>query len=410
MKQVFYLFLILCSDHVRFSLGLNNGLARTPPMGWLSWERFGCEQDCDVDPDNCIGERLLRRMADAMVSEGFRDVGYEYITVDDCWLADRRDSRGRVQPDVVRFPNGMKNLSHYIHSKGLKLGVYADVGTHTCAGFPGSQGYYEIDAQTFADWGIDMVKFDGCNADVGGLNYGYPTMGYYLNRTGRPILYSCEWPIYLRPVGVKPNYTAVAETCNIFRVYGDIYDSFQSIRSITSWYGNNEGDFASVAGPGNFNDPDELVVGDFGLSRDEERVQMGLWAMFAAPLLVSADLAKMNPVSKALLQHRGVLSINQDPLGIQGRRVINLYNQNFQIWTRPIVPNGSFAVAAIYFVMHGHPVHVAIPLREIGLNATGGYNITEVFDGKYVGAFKPNQNFTFVVDPSGIYLLKALLL
>jgi hypothetical protein len=345
-----------------------------------------------------------------MLSDGYHAAGYTYVTVDDCWLANTRDQQGRLQPDPKRFPSGMRNLSDYIHSKGLKLGLYEDVGRHTCAGFPGTMGYYERDAQTFADWGVDMVKFDGCNADVGEYNYGYPAMGHYLNKTGRAILFSCEWALYMRALGATPNYTAVAETCNTFRVYGDIYDSFESIRSVIGWYGGNEGNFSSVAAPGSFNDADMITLGNYGLSHDEERIQMGMWAMWAAPLFMSVDLRTVGQASRELLQHKALLAINQDPLGVQGKRVLTLYNNLFQLWTRPITPPGSYAVAALYLKLGGYPLHVSFPLAALGLTAPRGYNLTEVFDGVNLGHYLPAQNFTYVVNPSGIYLLKALVL
>lgn len=406
-RSWYYTWLLLVGFLGRVIHSLDNGLARTPPMGWLSWERFGCNTDCENDPDDCIGERLLMMMADVMAADGYLEAGYQYVTVDDCWLANNRDKDGRLQPDPTRFPRGMKHLADYIHSKGLKLGVYEDVGTHTCAGFPGTLDHYELDAQTIADWGVDMLKFDGCNTDVSHYNIGYPAMGHYLNKTGRPILYLCEWPVYMRALGAKPNYTAIAETCNTFRVYGDIMDSFQSIGSITSWYADNTGHFLEVVKPGSFTDADMLVIGDYGLSRDEERVQMGLWSIFASQLLMSVDLRIINNVSKALLLNKHVIAINQDPLGLPGRHVLSMYNDTFHIWTRPITPTGSYAIAATYSKQQGYPIHVTLPLSAINLTAPQGYNITEVFDNTAVGYLKPNQNLTYVVNPSGINLLRA---
>uniref|UniRef100_A0ABI7Y8C2 Alpha-galactosidase n=1 Tax=Felis catus TaxID=9685 RepID=A0ABI7Y8C2_FELCA len=144
---------------------LDNGLAMTPTMGWLHWERFMCNVDCQEEPDSCISEKLFMQMAELMDSDGWKDVGYEYLCIDDCWMAPKRDSKGRLQADPKRFPGGIQGLANYVHSKGLKLGIYADVGNKTCAGFPGSFGYYDIDAQTFADWGVDLLKFDGCHCD-----------------------------------------------------------------------------------------------------------------------------------------------------------------------------------------------------------------------------------------------------
>uniref|UniRef100_A0ABI7Y8K1 Alpha-galactosidase n=1 Tax=Felis catus TaxID=9685 RepID=A0ABI7Y8K1_FELCA len=184
---------------------LDNGLAMTPTMGWLHWERFMCNVDCQEEPDSCISEKLFMQMAELMDSDGWKDVGYEYLCIDDCWMAPKRDSKGRLQADPKRFPGGIQGLANYVHSKGLKLGIYADVGNKTCAGFPGSFGYYDIDAQTFADWGVDLLKFDGCHCDsMEHLENGYKHMSLALNRTGRSIVYSCEWPLYMWPFRKDP--------------------------------------------------------------------------------------------------------------------------------------------------------------------------------------------------------------
>ncbi|XP_068921336.1 alpha-galactosidase A isoform X2 [Petaurus breviceps papuanus] len=240
---------------------LDNGLALTPTMGWLHWERFTCNVDCIEDPENCISEQLFMQMADLMVAEGWKDVGYEYVCIDDCWLASKRDENGRLKADPIRFPSGIRHLANYVHSKGLKLGIYQDVGTLTCAGYPGSYGYYDIDAQTFADWGVDLLKFDGCNSkDLESLVEGYKYMSFALNRTGRSILYSCEWPLYTRPFQ-EPNYTEIRQYCNHWRNYGDILDSWSSVKSILAWTASKQETLVPAAGPGGWNDPD--MVEDF---------------------------------------------------------------------------------------------------------------------------------------------------
>jgi len=186
----------LLTSMIPVVVSLENGLATTPPMGWLAWERFRCNTDCANDPHNCISERLFRQMADLIVSDGYRDAGYSYINVDDCWLSHKRDRHGRLQADAQRFPSGMKSLADYVHSKGLKFGIYEDYGNFTCAGYPGILGHLETDANTFADWDVDYVKLDGCYSLPTDMDRGYPDFGYYLNKTGRPMLYSCSWPVY----------------------------------------------------------------------------------------------------------------------------------------------------------------------------------------------------------------------
>ncbi|XP_067663987.1 alpha-N-acetylgalactosaminidase-like isoform X2 [Haliotis asinina] len=382
--------------------GLNNGLARTPPMGFLSWERFRCNLDCKTDPENCVSEHLYKSIADVIVAEGYRDLGYEYVNIDDCWPAEDRDSEGRLQPDPDRFPSGMKNLSQYMHSKGLKLGIYEDFGKKTCAGYPGSEFFLRTDANTFADWEIDLLKFDGCNSDPKDMDVGYPVMSKFLNLTKRPMLFSCEWPLYDH----QPNYQAIRENCNIWRNYNDIQDSWDSVLSIINFYGQNKGNFAAVAGPGGFNDPDELIVGDFGLSYYQQKAQFGMWAMLASPLFISADLRNIKPEFKAILQNKRVIAINQDPLGAQATR---LYEAGpIQVWLKPLAVNGTYAVAILNTDNQGMPTKVTLTPAQIGVPNPNGINITETFDNVHVGAFKPGQNFTIPINPTGIFLASVV--
>ncbi|KAK3597113.1 hypothetical protein CHS0354_021221 [Potamilus streckersoni] len=393
---------------VNLASGLNNGLALTPPMGWLTWQRFRCQTDCARYPDDCISERLIQVMADRMAADGYRDVGYEYITIDDCWPALNRDSNGRLQPDPKRFSSGMKNLSDYVHSKGLKMGIYEDFGIKTCAGYPGSEFYMQLDAQTFADWGIDLLKFDGCNSNPDDAKFGYPAMAFYLNKTGRPILYFNEWPLDDKLHGRKSNYAAVQQYSNAWRNFDDVNDDWDSVKSIINYYANNDQNFLSFAGPGAWNDPDMLVIGNYGLSPDQERTQMAMWSIFAAPLIMSVDLRTIRPSSKALLQNKRLIAVNQDPMGIAGRVVYK--DQNIQVWTRPILPKGSVAVVLVNLGSGGSPAQVTLPLNTIGLTYPMGYRFTETFDGGNLGQYKPADTFTCFVNPTGVFMFTANLL
>jgi len=384
------------------ALSLDNGLARTPPMGWLTWERFRCNIDCDHDPDNCIGEKLMMDMADRMAADGFLEAGYEYVIVDDCWLAKERTPEGRLQADAKRFPNGIKKLADYVHAKGLKFGIYEDFGTKTCGGYPGSEYYMQMDAQTFADWGVDYLKLDGCYSNVNQYDDAYPAMTHWLNHTGRPIVFSCSWPAYQQG-SMKVNYPKIAKNCNLWRNYGDIQDDWSSLISIINYYGQDKYNFIEVAGPGNWNDPDMLLLGNFGLSYEQERVQMGMWCMMASPLIMSVDLRNLRKSSRDLLLHKGLIAINQDPLGKQGTRLEQ--NGNIQVWTKPLA-DGSTVFA---FINSGHsaPSGVSIKIADLGLTNVGGYNVTEVFDNVYAGKFRTQDTFATKVNPSGIYLAKA---
>uniref|UniRef100_A0A4W5J8V4 Alpha-galactosidase n=1 Tax=Hucho hucho TaxID=62062 RepID=A0A4W5J8V4_9TELE len=203
---------------------LDNGLMRTPPMGWMSWERFRCNIDCENDSKNCISENIFRDMADRLAEDGWKEMGYDHVMIDDCWSSMLRDKVGRLQPDLQRFPGGIAKLARYLHDRGLKLGIYGDLGTHTCEGYPGTTlDKIDTDAQTFASWGVDFLKLDAC----------YPLMSKALNATGRTIGYSCSWPAYrggLPPsecfIMLPVNYTLLGEICNLWRNYDDIQDSW----------------------------------------------------------------------------------------------------------------------------------------------------------------------------------------
>ncbi|KAM4555367.1 alpha-galactosidase A [Odontesthes bonariensis] len=381
---------------------LDNGLALKPTMGWLHWERFMCNTDCDTDPDNCISERLYMQMADVMVKEGWRDAGYEYVCIDDCWPSRQRDAQGRLQADPKRFPGGIKKLADYVHSKGLKLGIYADVGKSTCAGYPGSLGYYETDAQTFANWGVDLLKFDGCFMDWKLAGEGYINMSNALNKTGRSILYSCEWPLYEWPFQ-KPNYTAIRETCNHWRNFDDVFDSWSSVKSIVEWTASHQDIVVPSAGPGGWNDPDMLVIGNFGLSHAQQESQMALWAIMAAPLLMSNDLRDICPRSKKLLQNKLIIGISQDPLGKQGYRTVKM--DSFEVWERPLSKR-RLAVAVLNQQEIGGP-------RRFAIRAVPGFkicdpkcNVTQILPQyKEMGVQTHQSKILLFVNPSGTALL-----
>nr|CAH0113308.1 unnamed protein product [Daphnia galeata] len=395
--------LLVCGD------ALENGLARTPPMGWLAWERFRCNIDCKHDPENCISERLFMKMADIMVSEGYLSAGYNIISLDDCWLDHNRSESGQLQADASRFPNGIKALADYVHSKGLQFGMYEDYGTLTCGGYPGILNHLETDAKTFADWGVDYVKLDGCYADPSEMDKGYPEFGTLLNLTGRPMVYSCSWPDYQIDKGIKPNYTFIGTVCNLWRNFDDIDDSWVSVSSIIDYYGDNQDTLIPVAGPGHWNDPDMLIIGNFGLSYDQSRAQMAMWAILASPLFMSVDLRTIRPEMKAILLNKNVIAINQDPLGVQGRRIYK--KSGVEIWIKSVEPSSApDRSAAIVFLNRrtdGTPTRVSVILRDIGLTSLFGYKVEELFDGLNLGVYRPDDSLTVIVNPSGVVMVKC---
>jgi len=385
--------------------GLDNGLGLTPPMGWLSWERFRCDTDCQAHPDTCISEKLIMQMADLMVSEGFLAAGYEYVNIDDCWPAKERDADGKLVADPVRFPHGMKALADYVHSKGLKMGIYEDFGSATCGGYPGSEYYMQTDANTFAEWGIDFLKFDGCNSDPKDMPYAYPIMAKFLNMTGRPIMFDCEWPIHMVMANLTPNMENVRASCNLWRVHGDIQDTWDSVISIINYMSKNNKFLRAVVGPGGWNDPDMLIVGDFGLSYYQQRAQFGMWAMFAAPMLMSNDLRSISDEAKAILLNKNVIAISQDPLGDMAQQVLAPAT-DVTIWTKQLAKpiKGSVAIGILNLWWKGMAWEISMSLGELGLTNPKGYNLTDAWEGKPLGSFDIKQQFNVTVFPSSLQL------
>lgn len=382
------------------ALGLDNGLMRTPPMGWLAWERFRCDIDCEHDPVNCISEKLFMDMADRLSGDGWKALGYDYVNIDDCWASKQRDDKGRLQADPKRFPSGIPKLAKYMHDKGLKLGIYGDMGTLTCGGYPGTTlDKIKTDAQTFADWGVDMLKFDGCYSNEVEQAQGYPLMSAALNTTGRPIAYSCSWPAYQGGLPPKVNYTQLGEICNLWRNYGDIQDSWDSVLNIIDWFFNNQDVLSPAAGPGRWNDPDMLIVGDFGLSAEQSRTQMALWAIMAAPLYMSNDLRSISAEARAILQNKLAIAINQDPLGIQGRRIVKEKN-GIEVFWRTLSDGAS---ALVFFSRRTDmPYRYLTSLSRLNYTS-GSYKLTDVYSGKTYTA-KDSTDFVVSVNPTGVVM------
>ncbi|XP_071951369.1 alpha-N-acetylgalactosaminidase-like isoform X1 [Antedon mediterranea] len=384
--------------------GLDNGLALTPPMGWMSWERFRCNIDCKNQPNDCIGEKLFMDMADRMVEDGFKDAGYEYVNIDDCWASKERDSAGKLQADPDRFPSGIKKLADYVHSRGLKLGIYNDFGTKTCGGYPGSLGHLEVDAKTFAEWGVDMLKMDGCYADVKTMPQGYPNMTKALNATGRPILFSCSWPDYERASKIQPDYKLIAKNCNIWRNYIDIQDSWDSVLKIIDYYAQEQDTLAAVSAPGSFNDPDMLIIGDFSLSVEQAKAQMAMWSILAAPMLMSNDLRTISPEFREILLNKEVIQINQDPSGKMGKRVMQ--SGNVEVWSRELGFLDEYALAFLNRGTEGTPLNFTVQLKDLGLRP-GIYFLIEIFEDKDIDDFDTDSYFSTVITPNGVSFIHA---
>lgn len=336
--------LILVCSLLYLTRALDNGVGLTPAMGWLSWERYGCNTDCEKSPRTCISENLYLEQAQQLVLGGYREAGYRYVNIDDCWSEKERDSNGRIHEDPKRFPRGLNFLSREMHNMGLLLGIYSDIGTKTCAGFPGLEGHFEQDAQSFADWEIDSIKVDCCYSDSRDYNVTYPAFGKALNQTGRPILYACSWPYgdTNSHHGEDPDILnhGISKSCNQWRNYYDIFDNWINVLSkIDYWTRNSSEDvLVRAAGPGHFNDPDMLVIGNPGLSISEQQAQFCLWAIFAAPLLISADLTTMPQESANILLNKEVIAVNQDIMGRQGWCAQGESSDLFRVYVRELLP------------------------------------------------------------------------
>ncbi|XP_053614968.1 alpha-N-acetylgalactosaminidase-like isoform X2 [Plodia interpunctella] len=389
---------------------LDNGLALTPPMGWLSWERFRCITDCKKYPNECISENLIKRTADLMISEGYLAAGYNYVGIDDCWLEKKRSEEGRMVPDRERFPSGMKALADYIHSKGLKFGMYEDYGNMTCGGYPGVLGSEELDIATFVEWEIDYLKLDGCYIKPEAMDEGYPNFGRLLNQTGRPIMYSCSWPAYQEPERILPNYASIAEHCNLWRNWDDIEDSWSSMAKIMDWFGDNQDRLAKFAGPGHWNDPDMLLIGNFGLSIDQARVQMAVWSILAAPLLMSVDLATIRPEFKEILLNKDIIDVDQDKMGKQGIRVWknkeNKLRKNLEIWKREL-HDGSYAMAFVSQRDDGIPYPANFTFEEMSLKEQS-YDIKDLYKDEADRILRPDEVFEVRINPLGVKFYKFI--
>ena len=371
---------LLVLFHINPSLSLDNGLARTPPMGWMSWQRYGCETDCKTNPDFCLSEDLIKRIADALVVGGYRDAGYEYVHIDDCWLLRERDAvTHEMVPDPIRFPSGMKALAEYLHARNLKLGIYSDIGKMTCQGLPGLEGNYILDALTFAKWEIDAIKVDGCYANVSEMGSSYASFGVALNKTGRAILYACSWPAYQSDhCENEHDLEALRKNCNLWRNFDDIEDSWESVKTISNFVKRSKNDILlKFAGPGGWNDPDMLLLGNPGLSYSEQEAQISLWAILAAPLYLSTDIASLSEPVRALAINPEIISISQDPLGKQGY-LINEQGQS-RIWARPL-KNGAFAVLLQNLRSSFYPTSITLRTEYLGWPIGARFRVRDVLN------------------------------
>jgi len=379
-SRLVLLIAVLVLLSIDYSFAQSAEIARTPPMGWNSWNLFACK----------VSDAVVRAQADAMASNGMKDAGYAYINVDDCWQG-TRDAQGNIRGNE-KFPD-MKALVDYIHSKGLKAGIYSSPGPKTCAGYEGSYQHEGQDAQQYAKWGFDYLKYDWCSAETvykkSDMPAVYKKMSDALRATGRSIVFSlCQY-------GLTSVWTWGAQAGgNLWRTSDDIQPNYNSILALG--FGQNAG-LERFAGPGHWNDPDMLEVGNGKLTADENKLHMSLWAMLAAPLLAGNDLAHMNPEVLSVLTNREVLAIDQDPLGEQGHRVWQ--DGPIDVWVKPL-GDGSKAVGIFNKGGPQDPVTVQFRTLAVGKFA----EVRDLWTGKDLGRLE--NSITTEVPAHGVTLLR----
>ncbi|WP_066721519.1 glycoside hydrolase family 27 protein [Sphingomonas pituitosa] len=361
-----------------------NGLAQTPQMGWNSWNRFACN----------VSEKLIRDTADALVASGMRDAGYRYVVIDDCWQG-TRDADGFIQADATRFPSGIKALADYVHARGLKFGIYSDAGTKTCGGRPGSQGHEYQDALQYARWGVDYLKYDWCSTGTRNAEEAYATMADALKATGRPILFSmCEW-------GNNQPWLWARKIGNSWRTSGDITDKWSGKHGY-SWGLTNIVDMNAPlwphAGPGHWNDPDMLEVGNGGMTDVEYRSHFSLWAIMAAPLIAGNDVPNMTPATHEILTNREVIAVDQDALGVQGRRVWK--DGDREVWAKPLAGGGR---ALVLFNRAEAPAEIRADWAMLEVPASVTFAVRDLWAHRDLG--KRRGSIAATVAPHGVVML-----
>jgi len=398
MKKIFLLLMLACSIQ-SFAQKFEN-LAPTPPMGWNSWNTFQTK----------ISEKLVMETADMLVSSGMKDAGYTYLVLDDGWMSMQRDSKtGDLIADPEKFPHGMKAVSDYVHSKGLKFGLYNCAGTKTCAGYPGTRGYEYQDARLYASFGIDYLKFDWCNTDGINAKEAYTTMSKALKAAGRPIVFSlCEW-------GNNKPWEWAGNVGQLWRSTGDINNLFDGIKTYGTWHANGvmtivdlQDTLRKYAGPNHWNDPDMLEVGN-GMPLSEDRTHFSIWSMMAAPLIAGNDIRKMTKETQAILTDKEVIAIDQDVLGIQGFKYAD--QDSLQTWFKPL-KNGDWAVCFLNRSSVPKRAHfnwktesVTDDLNHISLNAnTITYKVYNVWAKKEAGTTAKDISATIL--PHDVLLLR----
>jgi len=376
------------------------GLALTPPMGWNSWNTFKTN----------INEKLVLDIADKLAASGMKDAGYNYLVLDDAWMALERDNNGNLVTDPKRFPHGVKYVADYVHSKGLKFGLYNCAGTKTCAGYPGTRGYEYQDARQYAAWGVDYLKFDWCNTTGINAKEAYTTMSKAIKTAGRPMIFSlCEW-------GRNNPWEWAAPVGHLWRTTDDIGPLFSGIKKNKGGWSpssvmkiiDSQNAIRKYAGPGHWNDPDMLEVGN-GMTVDEDRAHFSMWCMLAAPLIAGNDLRIMTPETLSILTNKEVIAVDQDSLGVGAYKYAE--KDSVQTWVKPL-KNG---VAVCFLNSSYNPQTINFNWAENALKddlsgmaidfKTATYNVRDLWAKKELG--KTNKAFNKTLAPHSVVMLKV---
>ncbi|MGY4720395.1 glycoside hydrolase family 27 protein [Naumannella huperziae] len=370
------------------AMALDNGLARTPPMGWNSWNQVKCYD---------VSEQVVKDAADAIVDSGLREAGYEYVVVDDCWQGGR-GADGRLFSDPERFPSGIAALADYVHARGLKFGIYSVPGSLTCANtwdnYPvrgiGSLGYEQVDADTFAAWGVDYLKYDWCQAERDGIERqaAFAEMRDALAATGRPIVYS------ISEYGETQPWQWGPDIANLWRTTSDIAPNWSAVSSIIE----RQAELAPHAGPGGWNDPDMLQIGNGSLTPAENRSHFAMWAMLASPLMLGTDLTALDAETREIVANRSVIAIDQDPLGRQAERIRR--EAGYDVWRKEL-SGGRYAVALLN--TGGASADLRTTFTELGV--TGRYRVTDAWTGQVQGQAGGRIGTSVASHDTALYVL-----
>ncbi|BAU55484.1 glycoside hydrolase family 27 protein [Mucilaginibacter gotjawali] len=374
-------------------------LAQTPPMGWNSWNTFQTNIDLP----------LLKGMVDTYVSSGMKDAGYTYFVLDDGWMAMQRDKDGNLVADPKKFPNGMKEFADYVHAKGLKFGIYNCAGTLTCAGYPGTRGYEYQDARLYASWGVDYLKFDWCNTDGINAVEAYKTMSKAIRAAGRPMIFSlCEW-------GQHKPWRWAKDVGQLWRSTGDIGAGFEKNISKGGWTAlsvlsilDQQDSIRQYAGPGHWNDPDMLEVGN-GMKYNEDKAHFSLWCMLAAPLMAGNDLRKMSDQTRAILTNKELIALDQDPLGVEAFRFYAF--DGIEIWVKPLANNElgvcflnrSGKPQKVSYDWKDHVINDALSNTGFDFNQTT-YKLRDLWEKKDIGT--TTKPFSQVIPADDVVVLR----